>query len=47
MAFIHGKNTQILHGAYDLSAYFNDASSSQDQEMADSTTFKVSGTAKT
>ena len=47
MPFIHGKNAQILHGAYDLSSYFNDASVSQNVETAETTTFSASGSAKT
>jgi hypothetical protein len=47
MPFIHGKNAQVLHGAYDLSGYFNDASISQSVETAETTTFSASGSAKT
>lgn len=47
MAFIHGKNAQVLHGAYDLSNYFNDASISHNVETAETTTFSASGSAKT
>lgn len=39
MAFIHGKNAAVLHGAYNLSAYLNDGSVSQDAETAETTAF--------
>ena len=39
MAFIHGKNTGVLVGGGNLSAFFNEASASQDVETAETTTF--------
>lgn len=39
MAFIHGKSAQILHGAYNLSSFLNDASASADVEVAETTAF--------
>lgn len=39
MGFIHGKNTGVLVDAADLTAYFNEASASQDVETAETTTF--------
>lgn len=47
MAFLHGKSTSVLHGAYDLSTYLNEASVSHDIEAAETTTFQSSGSAKT
>jgi hypothetical protein len=34
MAFIHGKSSQVLHGAYNLGAFLNDASASADVEVS-------------
>lgn len=39
MAFKHGKNTGVIVDASDLSAFFNEASASQDIETAETTTF--------
>lgn len=39
MSFRHGKNTQVIAGAYNLSAYFNDASSSASIETGETTTY--------
>jgi hypothetical protein len=39
MAFRHGKNTKVLFGAYDLSSYFNEASSATSIETGETTTF--------
>ena len=39
MAFKHGKNTGVLVDAANLTAFFNDASASQDVETAETTTF--------
>lgn len=39
MGFIHGKNTGVLVGGGNLSAFFNEASASQDVETAETTTF--------
>lgn len=39
MAFIHGKNAAVVHGAYNLSTYLNDGSVSQDAETAETTSF--------
>ena len=47
MTFRHGKSTAVLVGAYDLSAYFNDASTSSTVETSETTTFGVSGGSKT
>lgn len=45
MGFIHGKNTGVLVGGGNLSAFFNEASASQDVETAETTAF--GSTAKT
>jgi len=42
MAFIHGKNAAVVHGAVDLSAYLNDASVAQDVETTETTAFGAS-----
>lgn len=42
MAFIHGKNAGVVHGAYDLSSYLNDVSVAQDVETAETTAFGAS-----
>lgn len=39
MGFIHGKNTGVLVGGGNLSAFFNEASASQDVETAETTAF--------
>jgi hypothetical protein len=39
MAFIHGKNTGVVVGGGNLSAFFNEASASQDVETAETTAF--------
>jgi len=39
MAFRHGRNTKVLVGGYDLSAYFNEASTSNTVETGETTTF--------
>jgi hypothetical protein len=39
MAFIHGKSSQVLHGAHNLGAFLNDASASADVEVAETTSF--------
>ena len=39
MAFRHGKNTAVFYNGADLSPYFNEASVSQDVEVAETTTF--------
>lgn len=39
MAFIHGKDTQVIHGAYALTAFLNDGSVSSDVETAETTAF--------
>lgn len=39
MAFIHGKNASVLHGAFDLSLYLNDGSVSTSAESAETTAF--------
>jgi hypothetical protein len=39
MAFIHGKGTSVLYNGSNLSAFFNDASMSQDVETAETTAF--------
>ncbi|WP_395772548.1 phage tail tube protein [Arenimonas sp.] len=47
MPFRHGKNTRVLIGSSDLSAYFRETSVSSSVETAETTTFGVSGDAKT
>ena len=47
MPFRHGKNTKVLVDQFDLSSYFNDVSLSASVETAETTTFGVSGGAKT
>jgi hypothetical protein len=42
MAFIHGKDSVVLHGVYPLTAYLNSASASQDVEVAETTAFGAS-----
>jgi hypothetical protein len=39
MAFVHGKNTGVLVGAYDLSAFFNSAQVGKTVDAAEVTTF--------
>ena len=39
MAFRHGKNTGVFYNGADLSPYFNEASVSNDVEVAETTTF--------
>ena len=39
MAFIHGKSAQVLHGAYDLTSFLNEATASQEVETAETTVF--------
>jgi len=39
MAFIHGKTTQVLHGAFDLSAFLNEATASEEAEVTETTAF--------
>ena len=39
MAFLHGKKTAVLYNGANLSAYFNEASMSQDVETAETTAF--------
>jgi len=39
MAFIHGKTTSVLYNGTNLSAFFNEASMSQDVETAETTAF--------
>jgi hypothetical protein len=42
MPYRHGKNTKVLVGGYDLSAYFNEASVSEMVETGETTTFGTS-----
>lgn len=39
MAFVHGKNTAVLYNGANLSSYFNEATASQDVEVAETTAF--------
>lgn len=39
MAFIHGKSASVIHGVYNLSSYFNNASFSGSVETGETTTF--------
>lgn len=39
MAYTHGKNTAVLYGAANLSAYFNEATASRTVETAETTAF--------
>ena len=39
MAFIHGKNAVVLHGAYALTSFLNDGSVSSSIETAETTSF--------
>lgn len=39
MAFIHGKNASVLHGAYDLSSYLNSAQAQTSVATAETTAF--------
>lgn len=47
MAFIHGKDAAVIHGAYPLTSFLNDGSVSQDVETAETTAFGAAGGAKT
>ena len=47
MAFIHGKDAAIVHGATALTSFLNDGSVSQDIETAETTVFGSAGGAKT
>lgn len=47
MAFIHGKDAAVIHGANPLTSFLNDGSVSQDIETAETTAFGVAGGAKT
>lgn len=47
MAFLHGKKTKVYLGGYDVSSYFNEASSANSVETGETTTFGVTGDAKT
>lgn len=42
MAFIHGKSAALIHGAYNLSSFLNDATVGQDVETAETTAFGAS-----
>ena len=39
MAFVHGKNTKVLIGQYDLTGYFNQASASFERQTVSTTVF--------
>jgi hypothetical protein len=47
MAFRHGKNTAVLVGAYNLSAYFQSAQVANSVMTAETTTYGAAGGAKT
>lgn len=47
MAFIHGKSTVVVFKDKDLSAFFNDSSTSQSVETAETTTYGAAGGSKT
>lgn len=47
MAFRHGKGTRILIGSTDLSTYFRDTTQSSTVDTAETTTYGVTGDAKT
>lgn len=47
MPFRHGKNTKVLVGAFDLSAYFAEATVAASVETAETTTFGAAGGSKT
>lgn len=47
MPFVHGKNTAVIWKATDLSAYFSDSSTSRSVDVAETTTYGVSGSSKT
>lgn len=47
MAFRHGKNTVVLIKEFDLSSYFNDATTSASVETAETTTYGVANGSKT
>jgi hypothetical protein len=46
MAFVHGKNTVVLFGGSNLSAYFNDSSTSESVEVGETTTYGAEGSSK-
>ena len=39
MAFISGKDSKVLFGAFDLTSYFNSFSFSREQNASETTTF--------
>jgi|DEB0MinimDraft_10_1074344.scaffolds.fasta_scaffold00079_8 hypothetical protein len=47
MAFVHGKDTKIYINQNDYSQYFNSADTSMTADVAETTTFGVTGDAKT
>lgn len=47
MPFRHGKNTVVLVNEYNLSSYFNEASTSNAVETSETTTYGVAGGSKT
>jgi len=47
MPFVHGKNTAVLFRASDLTAFFNDSSTSRAIETAETTVYGVASGAKT
>ena len=47
MAFVHGKDTKIYINQNDYSSYFNNADSTMTADIAETTTFGVTGDAKT
>lgn len=47
MAFRHGKSTKVLVNAYDLSSFLRETSVSANVETAETTTYGVTGDAKT
>lgn len=47
MAFVHGKNTAVLFKDTNLSAFFNDSSSSRSVETGETTTYGVADGSKT
>lgn len=47
MSFVHGKNTTVLFGTWDLSTFFNDSTVSRSAEVAETTAYQAAGGAKT
>lgn len=47
MSFVHGKNTTVLFGTWNLSTFFNDSTVNRSVEVAETTAYQAGGGAKT